>query len=821
MYRIIFVFFAVLFCFWDALATIRSTQKEPITNTAVRNILNVRENMQSSEKNVSEAPSTIYSVSTVSNPSDIKSDVIATRNILNVLEKKTSAEKNVSGVRSTVSRISTTSNSSDIKSDVTARGALNVRETAMNPEKRVSGVRSTVSRIPNTSNFSNINSGVIAREASVSMETTNIMSVETVIKNMESLAELNEFCRNQYINCMDNFCNILDENQGRCSCSDNLKNYSEAEAALKQANESLKEVAQNIKNIGLTAEEIETLFSETEAEHVLVTSNDSTQLKRDLDKIKGLIIDVNTTNTFSQNNSEIDFSLSNLLDFSSDSNAIFDVSKLVEINSNSIGNKRGKALYDIAVARCKANVLNECSAHGVDMSLIMNTYDLEIDKQCMSYQRNLEDANKQLVSTVRNAENVLQRARLMVAKQKNSNDLRKCISDLDICMQDDFVCGDNYIQCLDPTGKYIHNGEIVVGAVFNDDFVISDEKEIEKYLRSKIGVLDDEGNPKGLCANVLSKCQNYVMNNKKYSSDNALVSGYLGVVLPRIAKFQAEIISDYSTSCISDVVTCINNNYLGNTLSSTSIRSCLQVINTCRSLTDTNTSNEFADVQAWLEVILGKTNSEEELPEDEPASQETDIKNCQKIGGSVSSTGTICVIKNVQAPDQLNKQATKYGWAPYINFTSNSVEVNMGSAITGKKVPVNTYLYVMKYAYLTALQKCESLGGTLNISVGEEHNNAYIYCNIDSQNVQFTKEECESLLNVWPQGAADEKTGGFYDYGTKQVCTYMPAGLYYLGKDLGGECLPEMVENQVTGNCTCKPGWCYNGAYSCTENCSD
>ena len=49
----------------------------------------------------------------------------------------------------------------------------------------------------------------------------------------------------------------------------------------------------------------------------------------------------------------------------------------------------------------------------------------------------------------------------------------------------------------------------------------------------------------------------------------------------------------------------------------------------------------------------------------------------------------------------------------------------------------------------------------------------------------------------------------------------MPAGLYYLGKDLGGECLPEMVENQVTGNCTCKPGWCYNDAYSCTENCSD
>lgn len=726
---------------------------------------------------------------------------------------------------------------------LTLRSTLNVREVKVQPNKGLapSGARSTNSRIStfnksetrstnsrpfiasNTSEIRSVaprgstyNSFGSSTRANVVARAT---SVENVVKNMENLSELNEFCSSQYIKCMDDFCNVLDENQGRCSCSDNLETYSDAEAVLKQANEELQEVAQQIRYIGLTAEEIETLFSETEAEQVMLTSNDRSQLKRDLDKIKVMIADVKNIDTVQKNSGGLDFNLSGLLDFSS-SDEIFNLSSLVSVKS--ISNQRGKVLYDTAVARCKASVLNDCSANGADISMIMNVYDLEIAKHCIVYQRNLEESSKQLVSTVRNAENVLQRARLLVAQQKNSDDLRECINKLDMCMQDDFVCGDNYVQCLDPTGKYIVNGEVVVGAVFNDDFYTSDVSDISKYLQSKIGVLDEKGKSHGLCANVLSNCQNYVMKNKKYSSDNPLVSEYLGAILPRIAKMRTEIVSDYAASCIADVTTCISNNTSNNvvkTLSTASIRACSQVINTCRSLTDSNPSNELADIQNWLELVLGKT---EESPETgSVVSQENDLKNCQAIGGSVSLTGTICIVKNVQSPDQLNEQAKKYGWAPYSYFTSNSVEVNTGSAITGKKVPADTYLYVMQYAYLTAAQKCESLGGTLNISVGKEHNNAYIYCTIDSQDRQITKEKCESLLNIWPQGYADEKPGGFTDYGDKQVCSYMPAGLYYLGRDLGGECLPDMVENQSTGNCTCKPGWCYENAYTCTEHCVD
>jgi len=76
----------------------------------------------------------------------------------------------------------------------------------------------------------------------------------------------------------------------------------------------------------------------------------------------------------------------------------------------------------------------------------------------------LNDSNDQMLATVRNAKNVLQKARLMVAQQKNAYDMRGCINALDACMQDEFVCGSDYENCLDPTGRYIVNGEIVIGS---------------------------------------------------------------------------------------------------------------------------------------------------------------------------------------------------------------------------------------------------------------------------------------------------------------------------------------------------------------------
>ena len=261
------------------------------------------------------------------------------------------------------------------------------------------------------------------------------------------------------------YCNVLDDNQGRCSCSANIKNYAKAEAALKQATEELQEVAQKIQYIGLSAREVETLFTATEAELKMQTTTDTTQLKASLDKIKDMIIEVQSGTASSSNSSFLSFDLSGLLDFTIDSTG-FDLSSFLGgfgTNANGINNQRGEELFKTATNRCKANVLKACTAQGVDGSLITNAYDLEIDKECIAYERSLNDSNDQMVATVRNAKSVLQKARLLVEQSKNEYDMRGCINALDSCMQDEYVCGSDYEKCLDPSGRYIVNGEIVIG----------------------------------------------------------------------------------------------------------------------------------------------------------------------------------------------------------------------------------------------------------------------------------------------------------------------------------------------------------------------
>ena len=292
---------------------------------------------------------------------------------------------------------------------------------------------------------------------------TNQVDVTTT-QDMDELAELTDYCKAQYAACMDNYCNVLDDNQGRCSCSANLKNYEKSEAALKAATEELQEVAQKIQYIGLSAREVETLFSQTEAELKMQSTTDTSQLKTSLDKIKDMIIEVQSGNTTS-NTSGLVFDLSGLLDFTIDSTG-FDLSSFLGGfggGNGGVSNQRGSELFKTATNRCKANVLKACVNQGVDASLVTNAYDLEIDKECIEYERNLNDSNDQMVATVRNAKNVLQKARLLVEQSKNEYDMRGCINALDACMQDEYVCGSDYEKCLDPSGRYIVNGEIVIG----------------------------------------------------------------------------------------------------------------------------------------------------------------------------------------------------------------------------------------------------------------------------------------------------------------------------------------------------------------------
>lgn len=549
----------------------------------------------------------------------------------------------------------TTRQSANKSGATTARASIIQTDTVNTPlyNGRI-GVRNVSTRVPT----------IRMSSAVATTETTTATTAAQTATEMDELAQITDFCKAQYTQCMDNFCNVLDDNQGRCSCSKNLDDYAKTESALKQATEDLQDVAQKIQYIGLTADEVETLFTQTEAELEMQSKSDNTQLKNDLDKIKNLIIDVKTANVRSSESS-IGMDLSGLLDFTIDSTG-FDLSNFLGVgtNTSSISNQRGEQLYKTAAARCKASVLNSCSAQGVDTSVITNAYDLEIDKQCILYERSLTDANDQMASTVRNAKSVLQKARLLVAQQKNQYDLRECINELDNCMQDDYVCGDDYENCLDPSGKYIVNGEIVMGSTpgkpgdangalyqtwnykveagdknawgeggtlatyiestkmpSTSDFKTS-HSEISKFLQSKIGYHDDSDDKNyGMCMSVLNRCQAITYSDRtskqKYVFDNNVISEYLQRTLVQIKAKQDEILSDFAESCTSDVISCLSqNNFdadeesgtkITKSVNKVAVNACNSIITTCISVNGITgeTGGSTLSTQEWVLKLMG------------------------------------------------------------------------------------------------------------------------------------------------------------------------------------------------------------------------
>lgn len=562
----------------------------------------------------------------------------------------TTVAKRTTAVRPTSNRTTTTRNAISSRtsnrattSNVTSRKSPTNTNIARSADINTARSATATYNEPSSSSarVSIRSSGVTMRAPTSRTISTEMTTIDNSydITSADQLAQMTDFCKAQYTECMDQYCNVLDENQGRCSCSENIDNYSKTEDALKEATIELQNVAQKIQYIGLKADEIDSLFTQTEAEEAMQGQTDTTQLKNDLESIKDLIIDVKSG---SANSSGSNIDLSSLLDFNF-SNSGFDLSSFLGTGSvSSISNQRGEKLYATATARCKTSVLDDCIAKGVDEAIITNSYDLEIDKQCLSYEKELVEANDEMKTTVRNAKTVLQKARLLVAQSKNSYDLKGCITALDECMQDDFVCGDDYEECLDPTGKYIVSGEVVAGSEpgvsggdisptsgsadiptglytvwnystnntwgdgsidgFISEFIAEEDPSGENmigYLQQKIGYHDnDDGRDYGLCVSVLNKCQDISYDdNDDYQRDNKVIEGYIQRTITQIKAAQDEVLADYAEDCISDVTTCLANNEYDedNSLSmSAAKKACSAVIRTCASVTGNSENSVVA-----------------------------------------------------------------------------------------------------------------------------------------------------------------------------------------------------------------------------------
>ena len=445
-------------------------------------------------------------------------------------------------------------------------------------------------------------------------------SITEATERLESTATLNKSCQEQYNECMDQFCAIVDTNQKRCSCSANVAKYAKVEEAVKDANVQLNDVAQRIRYVGLSADEIRAIMTETEAEEVLSGTKDTSETRDMLSQIEDLIRDPKSSASYSSG--DTGFGLDIDLDFSSDSADMFSLDFLSGNNTGNLSNMRGTELYNAAKKRCNT-VLNQCKQAGATINQITGNYDLAIDKDCVAYEQGLTKMNETLVGNVRSANLMLQKARLAVLQNKNQYDAKGCIGALEACMTDDMVCGDKYYKCVDPTKRYIdEKGQVVLGqdishitsfmknynnAAINTEFLtnaynktisVDNCKYIDdttggtgdcvvKYLLTKIGT-KQKVTDEGLCRAVLDKCQNYTYDsNGTYKPYNDVVTNYIQRALVNIRAAQYNIISEYASSCMVDVANCYNQQVtqVNSWSSSTSLNSIHNVMKgACRNV---------------------------------------------------------------------------------------------------------------------------------------------------------------------------------------------------------------------------------------------
>ena len=401
-----------------------------------------------------------------------------------------------------------------------------------------------------------------------------------VMTSIEDSNMITESCIAQYTDCMDQFCAVIDSNQKRCSCSSRLSAYSRVESAVKDANTQLNDVAQRIRYVGLSADEIRAIMSATEAELALENTKDTTESRNMLEEIESLIRD---PESYASENTSTSLDLDLNFDVDSD---VTDIFNLTDSNTSTFSSLRGTDLYNAAQKRCKS-ILTSCKAKGADVDQIQGRYEIDIDKDCVSYENGLTKMNTTLRSNVRSATQMLQKARLAVLENNNTYDAKGCVGALEQCMQDDMVCGADYEKCLDPTKRYIdENGEVVLGqnistirnmmttfdsSLIDESFVSSawgmstmtdcdvspndNGKCVVKYLLSKIGMESDISS--GLCRPVLDKCQKQTYDsNGKYDPENPIVVSYVQRAMTNIRAAQEKIISDYASGCMADIATC-------------------------------------------------------------------------------------------------------------------------------------------------------------------------------------------------------------------------------------------------------------------------
>ena len=341
-------------------------------------------------------------------------------------------------------------------------------------------------------------------------------------------------CRDAYFSCMDQFCATLNQNDRRCICSSKLGNIQAQEKKLSQTADSLNDFeALNIDAISKTAAEVKSMAT--------ATSGESSIRKDKSDSAKTL----NSIGAVLQNTKQKSLSTAGTLDIAGDIRAIWNTTHL--IGGTNIANLTGESLFNAVNTQCNDLMKEYCSEP--DLRMVSTAYGMYIENDCSILQNNLDKQMVAANASIRSTRHKMQDARLENYDAHNSLDVNDCIASVRKSITNDAVCGDDYIHCLDFSGKYLNvtTGE----AIYSPDFY-----QIENQLSLSGDILKNSKNAGFI--NMLNNKKTFAEKDLDLCRDNAdyVWNEFLRQAIVEIYQGQQKRVATVKNECLQVVNQC-------------------------------------------------------------------------------------------------------------------------------------------------------------------------------------------------------------------------------------------------------------------------
>lgn len=396
----------------------------------------------------------------------------------------------------TVSRAATTSPVSTSRNTTVARSTT--ARPSQQPQQQMTRNDASVSRAAST--VRNIATKTSGRNNATTVSRAAIDGVSTVMSSTQTGAEY-EQCKSAYFTCMDQFCELKNDNYRRCSCSNRVFDLTEIRDVMQDANDQLTVFNENLDVVGMTAAQATAMKTASEGENALTadTSASKQLLQAIMNSIRGE--DASVGGKYSDLNS---------ITISFDTVNAFGTADAGQI----IATYNGQNLYDAVYPQCREAVRADCT--DAQLQRAITAYLMAIEQDCNTVASAIENQQKQMKSAIRESSAMLDLARVENRQKHNSDNMSACLTNVENAILSEEVCGAGYHKCLD-NGEFIDvsTGTPIAGVEnfyelgnllkFADGVDAADQK-LSKVTSNRPFVINFEKRVKKFAEPALDKC---------------------------------------------------------------------------------------------------------------------------------------------------------------------------------------------------------------------------------------------------------------------------------------------------------------------------